>query len=59
VTTVIYGQDRVVENALVTILFRGHALLIGAARPCKTKLVDTLGITSRTLAPSESSSPPT
>ena len=27
--TVIYGQDRVIENTLVTILSGGHALLIG------------------------------
>ena len=29
ISTVIFGQDRVVENALVTILSGGHALLIG------------------------------
>jgi len=45
VTTVIFGQDRVVENALVTILSGGHALLIGVPGLAKTKLVDTLGIT--------------
>ncbi|MDP1159506.1 hypothetical protein Q6257_28600, partial [Klebsiella variicola] len=27
--TIIFGQERVVENALVTILSGGHALLIG------------------------------
>jgi len=45
VTTVIFGQDRVVENAIVTILSGGHALLIGVPGLAKTKLVDTLGIT--------------
>ena len=29
ISTVIFGQDRVVENTLVTILSGGHALLIG------------------------------
>jgi MoxR-like ATPase len=45
VATVIFGQDRVVENALVTILSGGHALLIGVPGLAKTKLVETLGIT--------------
>src|SRR5215470_14733473 len=45
ITTVIFGQDRVVENALVTILSGGHALLIGVPGLAKTKLVETLGIT--------------
>src|SRR3954471_15945336 len=45
VTTVIFGQDRVVENAIVTILSGGHALLIGVPGLAKTKLVETLGIT--------------
>src|SRR4029077_10314832 len=45
VTTVIFGQDRVVESALVTILSGGHALLIGVPGLAKTKLVETLGIT--------------
>src|SRR5437879_10555401 len=45
VATVIFGQDRVVENALVTILSGGHALLIGVPGLAKTKLVDTLGTT--------------
>jgi MoxR-like ATPase len=43
--TVIYGQDRVIENTLVTILSGGHALLIGVPGLAKTKLVETLGIT--------------
>src|SRR5271154_1404117 len=45
ISTVIFGQDRVVENTLVTILSGGHALLIGVPRPAQTKLVETLGIT--------------
>jgi MoxR-like ATPase len=45
IQTVIYGQDKVVENALITILSGGHALLIGVPGLAKTKLVDTLGIT--------------
>ena len=45
ISTVIFGQQRVVENALVTILSGGHALLIGVPGLAKTKLVETLGIT--------------
>src|SRR5450631_3568939 len=45
ICTVIFGQDRVVENTLVTILSGGHALLIGVPGLAKTKLVETLGIT--------------
>lgn len=41
--TVIFGQDRVVEQALVTILSGGHALLLGVPGLAKTKLVDTMG----------------
>ena len=43
--SVIFGQDRVIENTLVTILSGGHALLIGVPGLAKTKLVETLGIT--------------
>jgi len=45
VATVIFGQDKVVENTLITILLGGHALLIGVPGLAKTKLVETLGIT--------------
>lgn len=45
ISTVIFGQERVVENALVTILSGGHALLIGVPGLAKTKLVETLGVT--------------
>jgi len=41
---VIFGQDRVVEQALVTLLAGGHGLLIGVPGLAKTKLVETLGI---------------
>ena len=37
--SIIFGQERVVENALVTILSGGHALLIGVPGLAKTKLV--------------------
>ena len=43
IATVIFGQDRVIENTLVTILSGGHALLIGVPGLAKTKLVETLG----------------
>ena len=45
ISTVIFGQQRVVENTLVTILAGGHALLIGVPGLAKTKLVETLGVT--------------
>jgi len=41
---VIFGQDVVVEQALVTVLSGGHALLIGVPGLAKTKLVETMGI---------------
>jgi len=41
--TVIFGQDKVVAQALVTILSGGHALLLGVPGLAKTKLVDTMG----------------
>jgi MoxR-like ATPase len=39
---VIFGQDLVVERALVTVLSGGHALLVGVPGLAKTKLVDTM-----------------
>src|SRR6201992_320809 len=45
ISSVIFGQERVVENTLVTILSGGHALLIGVPGLAKTKLVETLGVT--------------
>ncbi|MEZ5876729.1 MAG: MoxR family ATPase [Tepidamorphaceae bacterium] len=41
--SVIFGQDDVIEKALVTILSGGHALLVGVPGLAKTKLVETLG----------------
>jgi len=41
--TVIFGQEIVVERALVTVLSGGHALLVGVPGLAKTKLVDTMG----------------
>jgi MoxR-like ATPase len=43
VGNVIFGQDKVVEQALITVLSGGHALLIGVPGLAKTKLVETLG----------------
>ena len=44
VEQLIYGQGRVVEESLITILAGGHVLLIGVPGLAKTKLVHTLGI---------------
>ena len=43
VATVIFGQEKVVEEVLVTLLAGGHGLLVGVPGLAKTKLVDTLG----------------
>src|ERR1700722_15502384 len=43
ISTVIFGQEKVVEQALITILSGGHALLLGVPGLAKTKLVDTMG----------------
>ena len=40
---VIFGQDVVVERALITVLSGGHALLVGVPGLAKTKLVETMG----------------
>jgi len=42
--TVIFGQDEVIDQTLVTLLAGGHGLLIGVPGLAKTKLVDSLGI---------------
>jgi len=44
IAAVIYGQETVIENALITILSGGHALLVGVPGLAKTKLVDTMGL---------------
>lgn len=41
---VILGQDRVIDEGLITLLAGGHALLIGLPGLAKTRLVQTLGI---------------
>ncbi len=43
IARVIYGQDDVVEQALVAMLSGGHALLVGVPGLGKTLLVETLG----------------
>ena len=40
---VIFGQREVIEQALITLLSGGHALLIGVPGLAKTRLVETLG----------------
>jgi len=39
----VFGQELVVEEALVTVLSGGHGLFVGAPGLAKTLLVDTLG----------------
>src|SRR5207237_5109828 len=41
---VIFGQERVVEQALMTVLSGGHALLVGLPGLAKSKLVEIMGI---------------
>src|SRR5436309_13692750 len=41
---VIFGQEAVVEQALITVLCGGHALLIGLPGLAKTKLIETMGV---------------
>ena len=41
---VIFGQESVVDGALITLLSGGHGLLVGVPGLAKTKLVETLGI---------------
>ncbi len=40
---IIFGQDEVVDETLITLLAGGHALLIGVPGLAKTRLVETLG----------------
>ena len=44
ISSVIFGQDQVVERALMTVLCGGHALLVGLPGLAKTKLVETMGM---------------
>ena len=41
---VIFGQQEVVDETLITLLAGGHALLIGVPGLAKTRLVETLGV---------------
>jgi MoxR-like ATPase len=41
---VIFGQQRVVDQTLITLLAGGHALVIGVPGLAKTRLVETLGM---------------
>jgi MoxR-like ATPase len=41
---VIFGQPRVIDQSLITLLAGGHALLVGVPGLAKTRLVETLGI---------------
>ncbi len=43
ISRIIFGQENVVEQSLVTILAGGHGLLVGVPGLAKTKLVETLG----------------
>lgn len=44
VAQVIFGQDKVIEQTLITLLCSGHGLLVGMPGLAKTKLVETMGI---------------
>ena len=41
---VIFGQDEVVDQTLITLLSAGHVLLVGVPGLGKSRLVETLGI---------------
>jgi MoxR-like ATPase len=43
IAQVIFGQEQVVDETLITLLAGGHALLIGVPGLAKTRLVETLG----------------
>ncbi|WP_417691022.1 AAA family ATPase [Roseibium sp.] len=43
VARIIFGQEKVVDLTLVTVLAGGHGLLVGVPGLAKTKLVETLG----------------
>src|SRR5687767_6244917 len=40
----IFGQERVIEEALIALLAGGHVLLVGVPGLAKTRLVETLGL---------------
>ncbi len=41
---IVFGQSRVIDESLITLLAGGHALLIGVPGLAKTRLVQTLGL---------------
>src|SRR5438093_2703058 len=43
IARVIFGQQQVIEQTLITLLAGGHALLYGVPGLAKTRLVETLG----------------
>jgi MoxR-like ATPase len=43
ISAVIFGQQSVIDRALITVLSGGHALLVGLPGLAKTKLVETMG----------------
>jgi len=45
ITKVIYGQDEVIEQVLISLFCRGHVLLIGVPGLAKTLLVNTIAKT--------------
>ncbi|MFZ2466861.1 MAG: AAA family ATPase, partial [Parvibaculum sedimenti] len=44
IAEVIYGQEQVIDQTLVTVLAGGHALLVGVPGLAKTLLVHTMGV---------------
>jgi MoxR-like ATPase len=43
IAAVIFGQEEIIEEALITLFCAGHGLLVGVPGLAKTKLVETLG----------------
>ncbi|GBD42816.1 ATPase RavA [bacterium HR40] len=44
IARVIFGQERVIDETLITLLGGGHALLVGVPGLAKTRLAETLGV---------------
>ena len=44
ISAVIFGQQAVIDQALITILAGGHGLLVGVPGLAKTRLVETMGV---------------
>src|SRR5207244_12766554 len=51
IARVIFGQEPVIEQALITVLCGGHALLVGLPGLPQTKLVVTIGVVRVLAAP--------